>query len=363
MEKYRKAISCLTPQPARKKLAMPDLADHVSVVLPIFNEVDHIGAALESLANGGYPKDKIEFVLVDGGSADGTLAFLEELKKDSANIRVLHNDQKTTPHALNIGIREASHSIVLRADAHAIYSQGYIQRSVELLISGIGDNIGGVVFARAGESNFSKLIALLLNSKFGNGGAKYRTNKVGSYVDTVWCGCWYKTTLEEVGLFDTDWTTNQDAELNARLISKGFKIYSDPKIRAELLVRSDFTSFLRQYFNYGRGRLKTFLRHSRLINIRQILPVIAVMGLFAGIYVLTMTTLAVLIGFTIVLGFILRPQANTVKLPFCYLALAGPMLVAMNWAWVTGVCFEGSKLIAKFLRRLSRNETHTSDSE
>jgi succinoglycan biosynthesis protein ExoA len=317
----------------------------VSVIMPVLNEVDHLPAAIESLAKNGYPLENLEFILVDGGSTDGTLDLIESIKLNpNLTVRVLENELRTTPHALNIAIRAASHSIILRADAHAIYLPNYISNSVRSLEEGKGDNIGGLVISRPGETSFSKVLSLVLNSVIGNGGAAYRSSTKGKFVDTVWCGCWFKQTLEKIGMFNSNWNTNQDAELNARLIANGYKVYLDPSIRAELVVRQTYSSFLKQYFNYGRGRIKTLGRYPSLIHLRQVLPVLGVAALTLSVFTAPLASLFVLTMSALFAVAVFCQRAEGTP-PVSALLWVVPIVVSMNVLWVLGVLYGLPKLV------------------
>lgn len=54
----------------------------ISVVTPVFNGCEHIAATLESVLNQGYPE--LEYIVVDGGSTDGTLEIIRsyQFRKD-----------------------------------------------------------------------------------------------------------------------------------------------------------------------------------------------------------------------------------------------------------------------------------------
>jgi len=308
--------------------------------MPILNEVRFLDRAIGSLMESGYPLQKLEFILVDGGSEDGTLELIDRLIQKGLNIRLMHNQMKTTPFALNIGIQAATQEIVLRADAHAIYEENYISRSVELLQSGAGDNIGGIVTSISGDTQFSKLLSFVLNSRLGNGGVGYRKSNQGRLVDTVWCGCWYKSTLEEVGMFDVNWINNQDAELNARMIANGFKVFSDPSIKASLVVRPTLMSFIQQYFRYGRGRFRTLRRHPHIMRIRQILPILAVSVFCAGLFLSPLSMLVIIAIFSIGATLAFRQKKSFRKLPIVMQLFVCPVAILMNVAWVAGLLYQ-----------------------
>jgi succinoglycan biosynthesis protein ExoA len=310
---------------------------NVSIVVPVLNEVSTLPKALDSLIACGYPLDCVEFVIVDGGSTDGTIEYVKQLTQSKLNIKLLHNVNKTTPYALNLGINAANHDIIIRADAHAFYWPNYIKNSVTSLLEGKGDNVGGRVLARSGGTTFSRVLAMVLNSKLGSGGASYRGSGEGRLVDTVWCGCWFKETMLEVGLFDVNWINNQDAELNSRLISKGMRVYFEPRVTAELIVRPSLLKMMVQYYRYGRGRLKTVLRYPSQLSYRQILPILGVLAVLSVL--LISPALFLLLGcLAIVLGFAFYiKQADISNVSRVSLFWIAPIVFFMNLSWVSGV--------------------------
>src|SRR3954453_13558526 len=78
----------------------------VSVVLPCFNAVRSVGAALDSLLTQTYTR--LEILALDDGSADGTRKILEARAAQDDRIRVLANGtNQGLIRTLNWGVAEA----------------------------------------------------------------------------------------------------------------------------------------------------------------------------------------------------------------------------------------------------------------
>src|SRR5437016_7557798 len=103
----------------------------VSIVVPCRNEVEHIHPLLDSILANEYPSDRLEVLVVDGLSDDGTRAVVADYARRYPMIHVLDNPKRTTPHALNLGITRARGAIIMRMDAHAHYPPNYVARSEE----------------------------------------------------------------------------------------------------------------------------------------------------------------------------------------------------------------------------------------
>src|SRR5579863_10491961 len=93
----------------------------VSIVIPCRNEKSYIPGCLDSVLAFDYPKDRLEVLVSDGMSQDGTRDILEGYQRAHPMIRMLDNVRKVTPCALNLAIKQARGDVIVRLDAHAEY--------------------------------------------------------------------------------------------------------------------------------------------------------------------------------------------------------------------------------------------------
>ena len=77
----------------------------VSVVVPVYNVEDYLNEALDSLTN--QTLEEMEFVCVDDGSTDGSLAILREYAALDGRIRILDGPNGGYGRAMNRGIDAA----------------------------------------------------------------------------------------------------------------------------------------------------------------------------------------------------------------------------------------------------------------
>jgi glycosyltransferase involved in cell wall biosynthesis len=103
----------------------------VSVVLPVFNEEETIGALIDSIISTLVEADRsFEVVAVDDGSSDGTLAVLAALHKDHpGHLQVVqHLSNKGNGASVRSGIRVARYETVVCMDADGQHSPDDIMK-------------------------------------------------------------------------------------------------------------------------------------------------------------------------------------------------------------------------------------------
>jgi hypothetical protein len=154
---------------------------------------------------------------------------------------------------------------------HCEYATDYVRKCVEVLECTGADNVGGAQRARA-TTRFQRALCAALASPFGVGGARYRSTAHEGFVDTVFLGAFRRSVFDRVGLYDLGAITNEDAELNQRIVESGGKVYLSREIVVHYHPRESFGALAKQYFRYGRGRARTLLKHRRFLSVRPVLP-------------------------------------------------------------------------------------------
>ncbi|MFN3975395.1 MAG: glycosyltransferase, partial [Dehalococcoidia bacterium] len=114
----------------------------VSAIVPCRNEERFIAACLDSLIANDYPKERLEILVVDGMSKDGTRRIVQTYAQRYPFILLLSNSKRIIPSAMNIGIGHARGDIILKVDAHSTYAPDYIRKCVTALQEYGADNVG-----------------------------------------------------------------------------------------------------------------------------------------------------------------------------------------------------------------------------
>jgi len=293
----------------RKEVRLSELP-HVSVVMAVRNEATHLESTLQAVFHQDY-EGRMEVVVADGRSTDGTPAILRGCASEDARLKVVDNPDLGVGAGLNRAIGAARGQVLVRCDGHAELAPDYVRMAVGVLEETGAANVGGRQDA-VGTSTLQRAIAIAMNSPAAAGTARFRYSSVAGPADTVYLGVFDRQALEEVGGFDPTLVRNQDFELNHRLRQSGHLVWFDPRLAVTYRPRSSFRSLWRQYLDYGRWKRVMLLRNPGALALRQLAPPVLVTGLVASA-----------IGATIGVPFWWIPPA------------AYAMLIAANTLWET----------------------------
>ena len=297
----------------------------VSILMPVRNEADFIVRSVGAVLAQDWPEGRLEVIVADGMSDDGTREVLAELAKAHPRLRVIDNPAGIVAPGLNLAIAEARGEVVIRVDGHCEVAPDYVVRCVEALERhGMGEGrplgVGGPI-ETIGANLTARAISAAMSSLFGVGGAGFRVGTAREReVDTVAFPAYPRATLESVGPFDEEMVRNQDDEYNFRLRGLGGKVVLCPEIRSVYHSRSTLPSLWRQYFQYGTWKVRVMQKHPGQMQPRQLVPALFV--------------LALLVSFAAGLGFPIFWVAFGL-VAGCYLAanLAASVAVAVRRGW------------------------------
>lgn len=306
------------------------------IVVPTLNEEAHIADCLASLLPQAERHDG-QILVMDGGSTDRTRAIVEEMSLAHPMIRLVDNPKRLQSAALNLAaaIAPGSARVVIRADAHSHYPPNFVEDGLAAMKS-TGAASVVVPMETIGKQCFQRAVATVQNSWLGNGGSAHRSGAASGYVDHGHHAMFDRKTFLALGGYDESFTHNEDAEYDHRLRSRGERIWMCRKAAIAYYPRERPVALARQYYNHGRGRGRTVMRHGLMPKLRQMLPPAALLGTTGGLVlsllhpvflIIPLVYLAICHGFALV-------SAAREREP-CLLA-SGFAAMIMHFAWSFG---------------------------
>jgi succinoglycan biosynthesis protein ExoA len=294
---------------------LPPLPDEpvVTVVMPIRNEARYIGESLGDVLAQDYPAELMEVLVCDGDSDDDTVAIVQRTAHAHPEnaVRILRNERRIPPAALNQALGVAQGDLVIRIDGHCRIPPEYVRRLVELSKATGAACVGGHVVT-TGVNAVSSAIAAAQGSRFGVGGAAFRMSDEAGPVDTVLFGAYRREVFEVIGGFYEELLRSEDDEFNLRLTLAGGVIWMDPSVSFTHFARPDFRSLWRQYYGYGRHKPRAMQMHRTVVSLRHLVPSAFVLGL-AGTLALGAATRRPAIAGAVAVPYLAATTANAVR--------------------------------------------------
>lgn len=172
-----------------------------TIVIPCFNEAEHIGKCLSSLNNQNFPRNQFEIIVVDNGSEDASV----EISQASADRTIVYPDGKVGA-VRNKGASEAKGQNLVFIDADCTMDNDWLNRALKLLGLNANTAFGGGCLLPPDASWIEK--CWLLEGHEGNSLPR----------ELIGCSIVLNRDLfEEIGGFNESMSSGEDSELSRRL--------------------------------------------------------------------------------------------------------------------------------------------------
>ena len=309
----------------------------VTIVLPALNEEAYIEEAIRTVT----PQDAhfpYEIIVVDGGSTDRTRALVAEIARTDPHVRLLDNPQRLQSAGINLAARHAhpDTDIIVRADCHAVYPEGFVTRCVSELTA---RNVQSVVvpMRTVGITPFQRAAAAAQNSVLGNGGSAHRRAASSGIVEHGHHAAFNRAFFQSVGGYDESFSHNEDAELDFRICQAAGLIWLDAENAVTYFPRGSLPALARQYFKHGGGRARTILKHAVRPKPRQVAPLLLLTVCAGGVILTPASSLFLLPALAYVAACCAvgaasaRPHRDVAAL-----LMTGPAAMTMHLAWAAG---------------------------
>ncbi len=251
----------------------------VTIIMPIRNEADFIEQAIKSVLDNDFPAGRMEILVVDGMSDDGTREIVARLSKADSRVMMLDNQKRIAPAAMNIGLKAARGDVFIRVDGHVEIPADFIAKSLRCLHEHPDAWVAGGYIKTVADSYTGQAIASAMRSPIGVGNSRFRLGDYEGWVDTLAFGTHHRWIVDKIGYFDEELVRNQDDEFNLRIILAGGKIWMSKSIQSTYFSRGSLHKLWKQYFQYGFWRIRTLQKHKRLASFRQLVPLLFVLSL------------------------------------------------------------------------------------
>ncbi len=230
----------------------------VSVIIPAYNEVENIQATIESVLQ--TTRKKIEIIVIDDGSTDGTQVVVEKIQQKHPGKVLLYNQvNQGKAAALNHGIRRARYGVVVAMDGDTIFTPDTIAHLVRPFGNRKVSAVAGKVCVTESANLYSKFqhLEYVISQNIDKAAFNY-LNAVSVVPGPN--GAWRKSVVLEHGGFKND-TLVEDQEMTFAILASGQRVVYEPRALAFTETPFRLTDFIRQRLRWIFGTLQCVIKY------------------------------------------------------------------------------------------------------
>jgi glycosyltransferase involved in cell wall biosynthesis len=272
-----------------------EVSPYISVIVPVRNSAKTIGDLLESLMNLEYDQSRLEIVVVDGNSSDGTRKIVEEYP-----VRLVDEEGKGLNAARNTGVKWSTGEIVAYTDGDCVvppeWARSIARNFRSPFVGFVGGNVEGY-----DKGNF---LSIYMDETFFQAKPSFKWRKVDNRLTLFQfpAGCnmaFRRDALAKINYFDERIEYGFDDLVPVEEVGNtGFRIILDPEVYVYHQHRTHLGEMLLQHFNYGRGGAKLMRAKRRESKLAQ----------WFTTYLISSTFSLAFTSALLILGLLLRQQ-------------------------------------------------------
>ncbi|MET8981173.1 glycosyltransferase [Streptomyces sp. NPDC004539] len=291
------------------------VTEPVTVLVPAYNEAKCIENTVRSLMESEHP---IEILVIDDGSSDGTARIVEELALPG--VRVVRQLNAGKPAALNRGIANASHDLIVMMDGDTVFEASTVRE----LVQPFADPRVGAVAGNAKVGNKDSLIGAWQHIEYVMG-----FNLDRRMYDVLRCmptipgavGAFRRTALERVGGMSDD-TLAEDTDITMAMHRDGWRVVYAENARAWTEAPESVQQLWSQRYRWCYGTMQAIWKHRRAVIERGPSGRFGRIGLpLVSLFMVVAPLLAPLIDVFLLYGLVFGPTGKTITAWLGVLAL------------------------------------------
>jgi glycosyltransferase involved in cell wall biosynthesis len=216
----------------------------VSLVVTLKDERSSIEPFLESVLAQSRPPEEI--VVVDGGSTDGTLEYVEGVARREPRMRLIRSPGSNISQGRNAGIECARQPVIAVTDAGTVPAPDWLERIVRPLDADSAIDVAGGFYEAGGRGLFERCLSTVITPQL----AEVDPSR---FLPSSRSIAFRKATWERAGGYP-EWLRHcEDLVFDFELKRAGARFAFVPEAVVAWSARPSLPAFFWQYFAYARG--------------------------------------------------------------------------------------------------------------
>ncbi len=233
----------------------------ISIVIPVYNEADHLGVCLSAIAD--QTKKAYEVIVVDNNSTDGTKAVAQSFDF----VTLINEPKQGVVHARATGFNQASGDVIARLDGDSILPPDWVSNVAEVFKDQSIDAASGVaLYYNVAADYIFNYIDLYFRRRLS------KQLKSDMYLWGANMAMRHKAWRQVRGHLCMRGDMHEDYDVAIHLQELGKNVVFDERLVAQVSSRridSDFISFMRYVWKSP----STYAQHDKKV-LRYMMPIV-----------------------------------------------------------------------------------------
>jgi len=215
---------CSQPEQANTTVKVKVIAPFISVIIPVYNDPEHLKICLAALEQQTYQSDRYEVLVVDNGSDPSkNIAAIAAMFRHAIVIQELASGSYV---ARNKGISVAKGEIIAFTDADCVPASNWLERGVTYLLNNPGCGlVAGKIDIFFKDPKHFTAIEFYDGVTMGFPQQEFLEKRRAGATANVFT---WKRVIDQVGTFNGEIKSHGDLEWGKRVFASGYaQIYAD----------------------------------------------------------------------------------------------------------------------------------------
>jgi GT2 family glycosyltransferase len=256
----------------------------VSVIVPTHNRKEELQGLISSLDEQTIPASQYEIIVIDDGSSDDTLAFLQSLVRNGKDNLVFFYQKNQGPGAArNRGVSLAKGTILVFTDTDCRPFPDWLENLIKPFSDKTIGAVGGAEAYSAEDSLLTRAIHVCMTSSMTTGGMRGTTGKkLARYYPRTFNMAISQEAFKKTGGFKPLFH-GEDIELSFRIKRAGFKLLFIEQAHVHHRRRTTIKQFFRQLMKMGEARVTLVRMHPEMLEPLHVVPAAVILAVAVSV--------------------------------------------------------------------------------